>query len=129
MSTPPEGSERKSWSRFVLAWAIVATLLSIVSTGVTVAVFLSTRRPDYGKEGWSRWTRAAGGNGHWYKAVLLPKGVTWEETSALAAQQGGYLATILSEGENNFVFGLVNAPEFFTADNGNGPALGGFQQD
>jgi hypothetical protein len=47
----------------------------------------------------------------------------------LAVREGGYLATILSEAEDRFVFSLVNAPEFFTADHGSGPALGGFQQD
>ena len=125
----PRGSENKTWSRFVLAWAIVATLLSIVSLGVALAVLRSRQGPDYRKEGWSCWEKSAGGNGHWYKAVLLPTGVTWEETAAMAQREGGYLATILSEAEERFVFRLVNAPEFFTADHGSGPALGGFQQD
>src|SRR5947207_11676615 len=110
MPEPLQGSESKSWSRFLLAWAIVATLLSIISLGVMVMVLRSTRGPDYRKEGWSCWEKSAGGNGHWYKAVLLPTGVTWEEASALALREGGYLATPLSEAEDRFVFSLVDAP-------------------
>jgi len=116
-------------AKFGLAWAIVATLLSLVSLGVALSSLRQARGRDHRLAGWSRWEKSTGGNGHWYKAVLLPAGVTWTQTEVLARQDGGYLATILSEAENRFVFSLIDAPEFFTADHGSGPALGGFQQD
>ena len=78
---------------------------------------------------WVRWEPAAGGNGHWYKAVPNTNGVTPRLATELARQDGGYLATIASAAENAFVFGLANSPIFFTGGNGSGPALGGRQED
>ena len=76
---------------------------------------------------WVTWTVASGGNGHSYLAVPASPGLTWNVANQLAQAQGGYLATINSPEENAFVFGLVNNPQFFTAFNGSGPALGGIQ--
>jgi hypothetical protein len=123
-----EQRQRTRTFKLVLIWAIVATLLGLIATGVATFLFLQ-RSPDHGAAGWLRWEKSAGGNGHWYKAVLLPAASTWTETEELARSQGGYLATVLSEAENQFVFSLINRPEFFTALNGSGPALGAFQQD
>ena len=69
---------------------------------------------------------SAGGNGHSYLAVPAPPGLTWNTADQLAQAQGGYLATITSAAENAFVFSLVNSSSFFTASNGSGPALGGY---
>jgi hypothetical protein len=77
---------------------------------------------------WVRWEPAAGGNGHWYKAVPNTNGVTPRLATELARHDGGYLATIASADENAFVFSLVNSPTFFSAANGSGPALGGRQE-
>lgn len=113
-------------------WAIVATILGLVSTGLVVFLFLQLRAGRIGSSrnvGWSRWEISAGGNGHWFKAVALTNDVTWTEAARLARIEGGYLATITSAAENDFVFSLVNAPEFFSANYGVGPALGGFQRD
>lgn len=110
-----------------LVWAIVATVLGLVSTGLAVFLFLQPRGTRGEPAGWSRWEVSAGGNGHWYKAVAPTDGLTWTEADRLARVQGGYLATVTSAAENDFVFSLVNAPEFFAI--GKGPALGGFQQD
>lgn len=117
---------------FYVVWAVVATLLGLVSTGLVVFLFFKLRARGSGSlqhVGWSRWDVSAGGNGHWYKAVALTNDVTWTEADRLARMEGGYLATITSAAENDFVFSLVNAREFFSADNGDGPALGGFQRD
>ena len=102
-----------------------------MSTGLVVFLFFQLRagrNGSAGDAGWSRWEVSAGGNGHWYKAVALTNDITWTEAERLARIEGGYLATITSTAENDFVFRLVNAPEFFSADNGDGPALGGFQR-
>lgn len=45
-------------------------------------------------------------NGHSYKYFSGP--VTWTEARDLCKQLGGYLVTVTSEGENNFVYSLCN---------------------
>ncbi len=77
--------------------------------------------------GWCRWEKAAGGNGHWYKAVVVSNGISWTDADLLARAEGGYLATIASASENEFVFNLVASPPFFNR-HGSGPLLGGFQR-
>lgn len=74
------------------------------------------------------WPIASGGNGHFYQAVAVG-GITWEDAELAAESQGGYLATIASPAENQFVFDLVNSPGFWLIDgsgNSQGPWLGGF---
>jgi len=68
-------------------------------------------------------------NGHYYEAVLVPGGISWDEADAAATAAGRYLATIASQEENDFVFGLVDFPAFWTAPvvGNRGPWLGGFQ--
>src|SRR5262249_4000640 len=44
---------------------------------------------------------------HIYKYVAAP-GISWSAAQAQAQSQGGYLATVQSQTENNLVFGLVN---------------------
>lgn len=58
-----------------------------------------------------QWTTASGGNGHWYEYVSLPGG-SWEDSLAAAAGSTfngmqGYLATITSAGENDFLYSSV----------------------
>ena len=77
---------------------------------------------------WVTWEGSAGGNGHQYLAVPGFAGLNWNSANALAQAQGGYLATVTSPAESDFVFSLVNSPQFFTGLNGSGPALGGLQQ-
>ena len=80
---------------------------------------------------WVRWETSAGGNGHWYEAVRNTNAANWTQVNELARAEGGYLATITSPAENDFVFSLVNFPEFFQGIGGNGagPAIGGLQPD
>ena len=75
---------------------------------------------------WVTWDVSVGGNGHSYLAVTGFEGLTWNMADQLAQAQGGYLATINSSAENDFVFSLVNSSAFFTGYNGSGPALGGY---
>ena len=73
------------------------------------------------------------GNGHWYEAVLVPEGITWTTAANQAQTRGGYLATITSAEENQFVYDLVAADAFWNngtgevGDGRSGPWLGGFQ--
>lgn len=53
--------------------------------------------------------------------------MTWYKAYFEANQiHGGYLATITSQAENDFVFSLINGPQFFSGSNGSGPAIGGY---
>lgn len=77
-----------------------------------------------------QWHPDEGGNGHWYKPVAVPTLLNWVQADQLARDAGGYLATILSEDENLFVFELINDPEFWFVDQFGfmrGPMLGGVQ--
>ena len=80
-----------------------------------------------------QWLVSAGGNGHYYEAVAVPERITWSDAQDLAVAGGGYLATITSEAENEFLFNLAkdvdgcwyNIPEYGWAL---GPWLGGYQE-
>jgi len=56
-----------------------------------------------------QWTVASGGNGHWYEGVgfggvpLTPGPYDWPDQQANAEARGGYLATITSQAENQFI--------------------------
>lgn len=73
------------------------------------------------------WSVNAGGNGHWYEAFSAPLGITWEAARDEAVLRGGYLATLTSQAENDFVFQAVaNDPSLWFAGTF-GPWLGGLQ--
>lgn len=61
---------------------------------------------------WAQWS----GNGHWYKLVEAPNGITWAGAEAGAEALGGTLATLTSSGENQFAFTLVDVPEVWIVD-------------
>ena len=79
------------------------------------------------------WSIAAGGNGHRYDVVLAPtsSGISWTAADAAASAAGGWLATLNSAAEDQFVFGLAQVvPAAWRLDgngNGRGPWIGGFQ--
>ena len=69
------------------------------------------------------------GNNHWYEPVHEGSGINWADADTAAQNAGGYLATITSEAENDFVFALINNPIYWYidgADNNDGPWLGGY---
>lgn len=127
MTQPPVISGSRSRETVFVIWAVGATLWALVSTGLAVFFLLQTKSAPEAQADWTRWDQSTGGNGHWYRAVLQPSGVTWTQAAAAAKAEGGYLATITSAEENRFVFDLVNTPAFFLAGNGFGPALGALQ--
>jgi hypothetical protein len=78
------------------------------------------------------------GNGHWYEAVSVDGGIGWIDARDAATAAGGYLATITSQEENDFVYDLLTFPDtvvwsnFLNVNNGNtwskGPWIGGHQE-
>src|SRR5262245_41663089 len=76
------------------------------------------------------WDVASGGNGHIYEAVAVPgtANLTWSAANAAALAAGGYLATVPTPAENLFVFGLINAPQYWIPGSDHGPWLGGHQE-
>jgi hypothetical protein len=101
-------------------------ITSRITQLATAAALFLTAQAGSGAQ-WVTWEVSAGGNGHEYMAVPKSGGLTWDQAYFEADQiYGGYLATITSQGENNFIFGLINSPQFFTGLNGSGPAIGGY---
>jgi len=75
-----------------------------------------------------QWEVADGGNGHYYEAIVASPGITWGQAKDYAELAGGYLVTITSQAENDFVFGLVdNDIYWYHGYNLRGPWIGGFQ--
>ncbi len=68
--------------------------------------------------------------GHWYEVVAADS-ISWDDAQTAAASKGGYLATSTSAGENDFIFGLVDAA--FGTGNGGADGvqawLGGYRND
>ncbi|MCB1920716.1 MAG: DUF4214 domain-containing protein [Candidatus Competibacteraceae bacterium] len=78
-------------------------------------------------------TRPEGGT-HWYEAVYLPNGgLNWLQARALAEEAGGYLATITSSAEGEYIFSLIDDPKYWYQWDSthnyvmSGPFLGGYQ--
>jgi hypothetical protein len=79
---------------------------------------------------WTQWPTGVGGNGHYYQVVAVSEAVSWGAAQTSAVAGGGYLATITSPAENDFVYTLANAvPGAWgsTVLLEYGPWLGGFQ--
>jgi hypothetical protein len=78
------------------------------------------------------WAIASGGNGHYYQGVCTNGGATWDDAKNGAELLGGYLATLTSAQENDFVFDLID-DEALWYDTGDdwcpGPLIGALQSD
>jgi len=78
-----------------------------------------------------QWTTNSGGNGHYYEVRYPgPAGINWTNAQNDAVSAGGYLATITSAAEDEFVFNLINANTnlwVFSSDNKFGPLTGGYK--
>lgn len=70
----------------------------------------------------TQWRVDQGGNGHSYEVVNVASPIGWDAAKTQAESRGGYLATLTSAAENDFVGTLVQA-------NGRNAFLGGFQID
>lgn len=82
-----------------------------------------------------QWPEASGGNGHWYQAVAVPGGISWNDANVAAEAVGGHLVTVGSVEENGFVFDLIDDdPALWDDSNPNhnhgvGPCIGALQPD
>lgn len=77
------------------------------------------------------------GTGHWYEAFVFTDAdptPNWDQAKANAEKMGGYLATITSEGENDFIYNLIDEDKFWfhSGEPGDhytqGPWIGGYQE-
>lgn len=77
-----------------------------------------------------KWAEHEGGNGHFYEVIVSSSAISWSEANSLAGDRGGYLATITSQAENDFVFQLstsTNGAWYTDGSNSFGSWLGGYQ--
>jgi len=54
-----------------------------------------------------QWSAAEGGNDHWYDIIVTPL-QSWMAAKAQAESMGGYLASITSQGENDWLWNTFN---------------------
>jgi hypothetical protein len=84
------------------------------------------------RSSWARWPAEQGGNDHWYRAVRSTGLIDRDAAAALASARGGYLASITSAAENDFVFAQVDDRLFWrvvpNTGHRNGPWLGAHQR-
>ncbi|MCU7937104.1 MAG: hypothetical protein KZQ99_19910 [Candidatus Thiodiazotropha sp. (ex Dulcina madagascariensis)] len=95
----------------------------------TTALFFFLTTVSYASTAWIHWRVEDGGNDHYYKAVTVSgPGISWEEANIRASRltPNSHLATITSQEENNFLFRLIDAPEFWPLGR-DGPLIGGSQ--
>lgn len=103
---------------------VMSTIVARVSGLVVVCILAGTSSAIASE--WVTWPV----NGHQYKAVSVPSGITWSAARDAAITEGGYLATIANADENSFAFSLVADPLYWNfADYTMGPWLGGFQPE
>jgi len=79
------------------------------------------------------WSGALGGNGNSYEIIIAGStGISWEDARLAAESRGGHLATITSQAENDFIFSLIDDPQFWQRLNtlgiqAHGPWIGAFK--
>ncbi len=73
-----------------------------------------------------RWEIQHGGNDHWYAGLRYTSSLSWQTAVSDAQKLGGYLATVTSQEELQFVYDIVRAnPDLCLSVLG--PWLGGYQ--
>jgi len=82
---------------------LIALLSSLITLVLTATI--SAQCPPHPAA--IQWHAKSGGNGHYYARIDEP--MEWEAAQARAVQLGGYLATIGSQAENDFVMQLCLA--------------------
>ena len=79
-----------------------------------------------------QWSVADGGNGHWYEGFAEADEISFEEANAHAISKGGYLASVTTEGESNFIkSNVANNTDLWVYDVNEclcgGPFIGGYR--
>jgi len=78
------------------------------------------------------WLVSSQGNGHQYEVVCHPR-ISWTDAELSARSRGGYLATLTSQQENDFVGNLAQQTDGIWYLNqwggGMGPWIGGFKNE
>lgn len=75
-----------------------------------------------------QWKVEDGGNDHWYQAVASSEWITWVDSYAASEAAGGYLATVTSEEENQFIYVMIEPiADFWNGGQWDGPWIGGLQ--
>jgi hypothetical protein len=95
-----------------------------------IAVFLFAAVVSFASAQPEPWVHPDGSI-HYYSAVAAPAGINWSAASDSAQRPGGYLATLTSQAENDFVFGLVDSSVYWYQrpdSDWAGPWLGGRQR-
>ena len=77
------------------------------------------------------WKVSEGGNGHFYEAVAFQSPINWQTARNDAIAKNGDLVSISSAAENDFVFGLIDSPDYWAPAGPHhyGPWIGGYQID
>ena len=82
----------------------------------------------------AEWSISQGGNGHWYRSIVVPGGVTWDSARLLAEAVGGRLACAETSAERAHLFTTFTPqaePASYVQWPGGtelfGPWLGGYQ--
>lgn len=77
----------------------------------------------------TQWLTENGGNGHYYEVRVAQPRISWFDARDQAVALGGYLATLTSPEENQFVWDAlkIGSTDAYWADFYDGPLFGGFR--
>jgi hypothetical protein len=98
-------------------------LLVLAAIGLALSAGLAP-----GQVAMGTWSAASGGNGHTYQVFLAA--VPWGMANSAAVGLGGYLASVTTGSENEFIYGLISGIPALWVSSANGtgsygPWLGG----
>jgi len=94
---------------------------------LVLGVILVAGLPSLTEAALIQWLVTDGGNGHFYESFSVSGGISWTHASEAANLKGGYLVTITSQAENDFVHNLINDAMYW--DGPSGPWIGGYQPE
>ena len=136
IDTPGYGSAGSNHASVVIEWSADCNNDGIVDLGQIRAGDLvdanANNIPDCCDDGVAcppvplQWRVEDGGNGHWYKAVLLGGTVDWGAARSMAEAAGAHLATVTSTAEFSWIVTAPGADARLWNDT-RGPYIGGEQ--
>ena len=106
--------------------------MRILQSFLTVWLLCAACAPVWADPTWVQWPS----NNHYYAVIVAPGGISWTDANTAAQALDGQLASINSSSENDFVFSLIDDPQYwkphtsFTSVDFNiGPWIGGHQPE